>query len=86
MAERYQESGRAGEFVLDILKLHVKTLLANESGEEKELKEGEHVQDEFKKYLHSFIQRNALKHMLLKDMGIIMVSAKCVLCTILCAS
>ena len=73
VAQRYKENDRAREFVLDLLKLHVKTLLANDSGKEDELKEGARVQNEFKIFLHNFIQRNRLKNHLLQKMSGIMV-------------
>ena len=70
----YEESGRAKDFVLDLLKLHVKELLAIDVGEgiEQE-KTGEDVQKSFKQFLQNFIRRNALKHGLLKEMSIMMV-------------
>lgn len=74
VAVRYQKSNRARDFVLDLLKLHVPTLLVIQRGEGEEIaKEGEKVQRDFKQFLHSFIQRNALKQSLLKEMIVIMV-------------
>ena len=74
VAKRYEESKRSRDFVLDLLKLHVPTLLVIEYGEgEDTVKEGEKVQKDFKQFLHNFVLRNALKQSLLKEMSVIMV-------------
>ena len=76
VAGRYQESKRPRDFILDLLKLHVPTLLIVQYGEGEGIaREGEKVQMDFKQFLHKFIQRNALKHSLLKEMSAIMVRA-----------
>ena len=68
VAKRYEESGRAKDFVLDLLALRVFKLFAIESEEDKA------VQESFKASLLAFIRRNALKHALLSDMTVIMVT------------
>ena len=68
---RYLTDGRAGEFVLDLLKLQVPKLLALETGEEEG---GQAVQDEFKKFLRDFIRRHCLKHTILSQITVIVVS------------
>ena len=74
VAKRYEQSKRSRDFVLDLLKLHVPTLLVIEYGEgDDTVKEGEKVQKDFKQFLHNFVRRNALKQSLLKEMSVIMV-------------
>ena len=68
---KYQESGRAKNFVLDLLAIRVSKLFALEPGEEAA---GAEVQKNFKTFLQSFMRRNALKLALLSDMNIIMVN------------
>lgn len=68
---RYQESGRAKDFVLDLLAIRVSKLLAIDPDEETA---GANVQRNFKIFLQNFIKRNALKHALLSDMTRIMVN------------
>ena len=70
---RYQESGRAKNFVLDLLAIRVSKLFALEPGEEEQAA-GAEVQKNFKTFLQNFIRRNALKLALLSDMNIIMVN------------
>ena len=71
VANRYLVDGRAGDFVLDLLRLKVPRLLALEPGEEEA---GQAVQDEFKRFLQDFIRRNALKHTILSQITDIVVS------------
>lgn len=77
VAEKYQESKRGTDYILDLLKLPVKNLLAidpeREVAMENVTKTGEDVQSSFKQFLHEFITRNSLKHTLLMKMEIIMV-------------
>ena len=76
VAGMYQESGRARDFVLDLLWLNASGLLAIDPGtgeRETSKEEGEKVQKDFKQFLHNFIRRNALKHSLLGEMSVIMV-------------
>ena len=70
VADRYKSDSRAGEFVLDLLKLQVPKLLSIEPGEEVA---GQEVQSEFKKFLQDFIRRNALKHTILTQTSAIVV-------------
>ena len=71
IATRYQESGRAGQFVLDLLSIRVSKLLAVEPGGEES--KDEEVQQSFKQFVQVFIRKNALKRFLLSNMTIIMV-------------
>ena len=71
VAKRYQGSGRAKNFVLDLLAIRVPNLFAIERGEEAA---GEEVQKNFKTFLQDFIRRNDLNHALLSDMNVIMVN------------
>lgn len=70
VARQYQESGRAKDFILDLLVIKVNRLLAIEPGDEEA---GGEVQRNFKGFLQDFIRRNALKHSLLLEMNSIMV-------------
>ena len=69
MAERYRGDGRAGELVVDLLKLEVPKLFAMEGGGE----EDETVGREFSAFLRDYISRNALKLTILGKMNIILV-------------
>lgn len=71
VAKRYEESNRAKFFVLDLLAIKVSKLLAIDPEEEAT---GAKVQSDFKKFLHNFIRRTAIKSALLSDMKAIMVS------------
>ena len=71
VAQRYNETGRAKNFVLDLLAIRVSKLFAIEPGEEAA---GAEVQKNFKTFLQNFIRRNALKPPLLSNMNIIMVN------------
>ena len=70
VADRYKSDGRAGDFILDLLRLQVPKLLSIEPGEEVA---GQEVQSEFKKFLQDFIRRNALKHTILTQTSAIVV-------------
>ena len=69
VANRYCDDGRAGDFVMDLLKLKVPKLFAVEQGGEKD----EEVRCMFTTFLRNYIHRNALKHTILKNMSKIMV-------------
>ena len=71
VAKRYEESKRAKFFVLDLLAIKVSKLLAVDPEEEAA---GAEYQSNFKKFLHNFIRRNAIKSALLSNMKVIMVS------------
>ena len=71
VAKRYQENGRARDFVLDLLRVKVNKLLAVEPGEYEAA--GAEVQRNFRGFLQDFIRRNALKLALLREMKYIMV-------------
>ena len=73
VANRYQESKRPKDFVMDLLRLRVSGLLAIDPGEHDA---GEEVQKSFKNFLQSFIRRNALKQTLLREMSIKMLVCK----------
>ena len=77
MAAKYQESQRATDFILDLLKLRVSSLFAIDPGEEQGqttmMVSGEDVHKDFKRFLQNFIKRNSLKHPLLEKMSNIMV-------------
>ena len=70
VADRYNCEGRAGDFVLDLLKLQVPMLLSIEPRNEAA---GQEVQSEFKKFLQMFIRKNALKHTILTQTSAIVV-------------
>ena len=74
MAGKYEES-KAKDFILDLLTLRVSGLLAIDpiAEEEEEIARGDKAQKDFKKFLHNFIRKNALKHSLLQEMAVIMV-------------
>ena len=69
VAERYRGDRRAGELVVDLLKLEVPKLFAVEGGEE----EDKAVGLEFSAFLRDFISRNALKPTILGKMNVILV-------------
>ena len=75
MAERYRDDGRAGDLVVDLLKLEVPKLFAVEGGRE----EDEAVRSEFSRFLRNYILRCDLKLTTLGRMSDIMVR-KPVLC------
>ena len=69
MAEHYQDDGRAGDFLVDLLKLEVPRLFAMEGGE----KEDEAVGRKFSHFLQGYISRCAVKHTILEKMSEVMV-------------
>ncbi|CAI8008749.1 hypothetical protein GBAR_LOCUS5961, partial [Geodia barretti] len=75
VAGKYEES-KAKDFILDLLTLRVSGLLAIDpiAEEEEEIARGDKAQKDFKKFLHNFIRKNALKHSLLQEMAVIMDS------------
>ena len=69
VAERYHADGRAGELVVDLLKLKVPKLFAAEGGGV----EDEVVAHKFSAFLRDYINRNGLKHTVLGKINIILV-------------
>ena len=70
MAECYHQDGRAGDLVMDLLKLKVPKLFAVEGGK----KEDEAVGRTFSLFLRDYIHKYALKHTFLEKMVVILVS------------
>ena len=68
VAKRYHDDGRAGELVVDLLKLGVPKLFAVEEGEK-----DEEVAHKFSAFLRDYINRNRLRHTILGKMNIILV-------------
>ena len=73
VAERYHQDGRAGDLLVDLLKLEVPKLFAVEEGEEKD----EEVRHKFSEFLRNYIFWCNLKHTTLKKMGHILVRESC---------
>ena len=69
VAQRYDKDGRAGDLVVDLLKLKVPKLFAVEGGGEKD----EDVREEFSDFLKSYVFRCKLKHTIQKKMESIQV-------------
>jgi len=69
VAQCYDKEGRAGELVIDLLKLEVPKLFAVEGGGEKD----KDVRHEFFQFLKNYIFRCKLKHTILKEMRNILV-------------
>ena len=70
VANRYCDDGRAGDFVMDLLKLKVPKLFAVEGGRA----EDEAVGHKFSLFLRDYLYRCALKGTFLEKMGVILVS------------
>jgi len=70
VANRYHYDGRAGDLVMDLLKLKVPKLFAVEQGGEKD----KEVCHKFSSFLQSYICRNALKRTILEKINNILVS------------
>ena len=73
VAERYHQDGRAGDLLVDLLKLEVPKLFAVEEGEEKD----EEVRHKFSEFLQNYIFWCNLKHTILKKMESILVRESC---------
>lgn len=78
VAERYRDDGRAGELVLDLMKLGVPKLFVEGvpggvAGEEPRAS----VPQEFSTFLWEFINRNAVKHTILQQTPLILVRPFC---------
>ena len=70
VAECYYRDGRAGDLVVDLLKLRVPKLFAVEWGRE----EDEAVRHMFSAFLRGYISRCAINHTILEKMDIVVVS------------
>ena len=73
VAERYHQDGRAGDLLVDLLKLEVPKLFAVEEGDEKD----EEVRHKFSEFLQNYIFWCNLKHTILKKMESILVRESC---------
>jgi len=69
VAKCYYKDGRAGELLVDLLKLEVPKLFAVEGGEQN----NETVGREFSAFLRDYINQNRLKYAILEKMSIILV-------------
>jgi len=69
VAEHYHGDGRAGDLIVDLLKLEVPKLFAVEGGGEK----NEAENDEFSVFLRNYICRCNLKPTILGEMDAILV-------------
>ena len=72
VAQCYNEDRRAGDLVVDLLKLEVPKLFAVERGGEKD----EVVRHEFSQFLKNYILRCRLKYTILKEMRNILVRVR----------
>ena len=70
VAECYRQDGRAGDLVVDLLKLNVPKLFAVEGGRA----EDEAVGHKFSLFLRDYLYRCALKGTFVEKMGVILVS------------
>ena len=71
VANRYRQDSRAAEFILDLLLLEVPKLFTIEGSQEAET--ATVISLEFTSFLRDFINRYALKHTILGQMGNILV-------------
>ena len=69
VAQRYDKDGRAGDLVVDLLKLKVPKLFAVEGGGEKD----ENVRHKFSGFLKNYIFRCKLKRTIIEEMKKILV-------------